>query len=175
MDLSFSHRKSERSVNNISLSPQTQAVLRLGINRLTRFQAGEGLGQWTVDAGISRGMPWLDTNRDPADLPREAARYRFTKLELSASVERPLGRDRKSTRLNSSHLVISYAVFCLKKKSFPPPHRPPRRSPQSPPARDRRREAAASAAGGSRLPSRSPPRGGSTRRSSRRPRGELRP
>src|SRR5256885_10614318 len=27
-----------------------------------------------------------------------------------------LGRDRKSTRLNSSHLVISYAVFCLKKK-----------------------------------------------------------
>src|SRR5256885_11052514 len=30
-------------------------------------------------------------------------------------VDRSL-RDRKSTRLNSSHLVISYAVFCLKKK-----------------------------------------------------------
>src|SRR5256885_2727995 len=30
--------------------------------------------------------------------------------------ERPSG-DRKSTRLNSSHLVISYAVFCLKKKN----------------------------------------------------------
>src|SRR5205807_6921137 len=31
----------------------------------------------------------------------------------------PMGwnRDRKSTRLNSSHLVISYAVFCLKKKN----------------------------------------------------------
>src|SRR5256885_10614331 len=27
--------------------------------------------------------------------------------------------DRKSTRLNSSHLVISYAVFCLKKKTLP--------------------------------------------------------
>src|SRR5690606_41368688 len=27
-----------------------------------------------------------------------------------------LGRDRKSTRLNSSHVKISYAVFCLKKK-----------------------------------------------------------
>src|SRR5256885_11508296 len=27
------------------------------------------------------------------------------------------GLDRKSTRLNSSHLVISYAVFCLKKKN----------------------------------------------------------
>src|SRR5256885_15871700 len=30
------------------------------------------------------------------------------------------GRDRKSTRLNSSHLVISYAVFCLKKKNKQP-------------------------------------------------------
>src|SRR5438034_8756713 len=29
-----------------------------------------------------------------------------------------LGSDRKSTRLNSSHTVISYAVFCLKKKIF---------------------------------------------------------
>src|SRR5258708_23749251 len=27
------------------------------------------------------------------------------------------GRDRKSTRLNSSHQIISYAVFCLKKKT----------------------------------------------------------
>src|SRR5256885_8455605 len=31
-------------------------------------------------------------------------------------VRRADARDRKSTRLNSSHLVISYAVFCLKKK-----------------------------------------------------------
>src|SRR5256885_6683401 len=30
--------------------------------------------------------------------------------------QQPFGADRKSTRLNSSHLVISYAVFCLKKK-----------------------------------------------------------
>src|SRR5438034_8178781 len=33
-----------------------------------------------------------------------------------ASVEILNGIDRKSTRLNSSHTVISYAVFCLKKK-----------------------------------------------------------
>src|SRR2546426_7119648 len=32
----------------------------------------------------------------------------------------PGSRDRKSTRLNSSHLVISYAVFCLKKKKERP-------------------------------------------------------
>src|SRR5256885_2503086 len=36
----------------------------------------------------------------------------------SGTVDRPVYRqDRKSTRLNSSHLVISYAVFCLKKKT----------------------------------------------------------
>src|SRR5256885_4922887 len=44
--------------------------------------------------------------------------------------------DRKSTRLNSSHLVISYAVFCLKKKKNncrtppPPQTRHPRPSTQ---------------------------------------------
>src|SRR5436190_9583818 len=32
-------------------------------------------------------------------------------------------QDRKSTRLNSSHTVISYAVFCLKKKNTRPPCR----------------------------------------------------
>src|SRR2546426_6407064 len=35
---------------------------------------------------------------------------------IPAAAMRKLTRDRKSTRLNSSHLVISYAVFCLKKK-----------------------------------------------------------
>src|SRR5256885_11383640 len=41
---------------------------------------------------------------------------------LSATRVQPKQRqrlDRKSTRLNSSHLVISYAVFCLKKKKTP--------------------------------------------------------
>src|SRR5256885_5564574 len=37
--------------------------------------------------------------------------------------------DRKSTRLNSSHLVISYAVFCLKKKT---PHPSPPRARAQP-------------------------------------------
>src|SRR2546426_2068229 len=37
-------------------------------------------------------------------------------LALQVPLDRPTLRDRKSTRLNSSHLVISYAVFCLKKK-----------------------------------------------------------
>src|SRR5256885_3905692 len=38
----------------------------------------------------------------------------------SSSSGSPTIGDRKSTRLNSSHLVISYAVFCLKKKKHLP-------------------------------------------------------
>src|SRR5256885_5224153 len=42
---------------------------------------------------------------------------RLSSLRTSdALVGDPYWEDRKSTRLNSSHLVISYAVFCLKKK-----------------------------------------------------------
>src|SRR5688500_19736085 len=39
-------------------------------------------------------------------------------LPLAVSGLRRIRGDRKSTRLNSSHLVISYAVFCLNKKKF---------------------------------------------------------
>src|SRR5207249_8077923 len=38
-----------------------------------------------------------------------------------AAPRRERSRDRKSTRLNSSHVSSSYAVFCLKKKSDPSP------------------------------------------------------
>src|SRR5690606_40173432 len=41
---------------------------------------------------------------------------RFIKPEEIASLVTYISRDRKSTRLNSSHVKISYAVFCLKKK-----------------------------------------------------------
>src|SRR3712207_7469580 len=44
------------------------------------------------------------------------------------------GPDRKSTRLNSSHANISYAVFCLKKKNNPPPGTGPPRHITTAPA-----------------------------------------
>src|SRR5258705_3232674 len=49
----------------------------------------------------------------PGPLPR---RHRAAGQGLRRQV--PPRRDRKSTRLNSSHLGISYAVFCLKKKTL---------------------------------------------------------
>src|SRR5690606_39519301 len=41
----------------------------------------------------------------------------YARVHCRLPKERPLG-DRKSTRLNSSHVKISYAVFCLKKKTI---------------------------------------------------------
>ena len=57
-------------------------------------------------------------------LPRRAEQVyrldidrRFGRFSLGTSFIAEGRRDRKSTRLNSSHVVISYAVFCLKKKN----------------------------------------------------------
>src|SRR5260221_10035214 len=53
-------------------------------------------------------------------------------ITVRVGIQKRRGADRKSTRLNSSHTVISYAVFCLKKKkqiesprANPRPHHPP--------------------------------------------------
>src|SRR5256885_8682500 len=60
-----------------------------------------------VSQALSLGLASI---RSRADLVEELKQQHHAKLErLPADV------DRKSTRLNSSHLVISYAVFCLKK------------------------------------------------------------
>src|SRR5690625_6712927 len=48
--------------------------------------------------------------------PACAGRGRPCALRWHACPGRTRSRDRKSTRLNSSHVAISYAVFCLKKK-----------------------------------------------------------
>ena len=59
----------------------------------------------------------------------DKAWYADHKKDFEHSLRHPfarvleLARDRKSTRLNSSHLVISYAVFCLKKKKKKKKHK----------------------------------------------------
>src|SRR5438132_7921161 len=74
----------------------------------------------------------LPISADPSPLRSPSGEGRegvlFDEACLAGSVARrtpslpsPEG-DRKSTRLNSSHTVISYAVFCLKKKNHRPDH-----------------------------------------------------
>src|SRR5256885_11164037 len=70
--------------------------------------------------GALRRRPDARWRVGPHDVARLAVLQRQL-LEGAAGCLRRGGtlvyRDRKSTRLNSSHLVISYAVFCLKKKN----------------------------------------------------------
>src|SRR3989449_4467161 len=71
---------------------------------------------------LFRSSPWYTLHKTYAGL-RDAYRHTGNRTALAVEIkfaawaERILSRlDRKSTRLNSSHGYISYAVFCLKKK-----------------------------------------------------------
>src|SRR5205807_8571777 len=64
------------------------------------------------------GMDKIPVNADGRPADTAAYRTRLEGLEhaLTLLLNNNRAQDRKSRRLNSSHLVISYAVFCLKKK-----------------------------------------------------------
>src|SRR5690625_6581225 len=64
------------------------------------------------EANLERIDPAPTSRRDPAREPRRLLRTHCLHLRG----DRLGGRDRKSTRLNSSHVAISYAVFCLKNR-----------------------------------------------------------
>src|SRR6266498_4843039 len=57
----------------------------------------------------------IDTGGEVVREPRRIDRVERAYFELQIDQHARLARDRKSTRLNSSHVRISYAVFCLKK------------------------------------------------------------
>src|SRR5437870_8724169 len=59
-------------------------------------------------------------NSWPTSRPR--CRWPVRSARPTISLQFRPGKDRKSTRLNSSHVAISYAVFCLKKKKNKPEH-----------------------------------------------------
>src|SRR5439155_21054297 len=58
----------------------------------------------------------LPATRDRRGAAARRDRDRGRERDRSRHEQRTVGQDRKSTRLNSSHVAISYAVFCLKKK-----------------------------------------------------------
>src|SRR5699024_11912206 len=71
-------------------------------------------------AAGSRPSKWIGSKPQPCKWALKPSRPETVPKAVRCSIRRPLaiimGRDRKSTRLNSSHVSISYAVFCLKKK-----------------------------------------------------------
>src|SRR5437868_9928631 len=75
----------------------------------------------TLFRSRAHGFPF-DGNHRVGELVDHLALLRlredaFDQFDLNQGHKCLLGEDRKSTRLNSSHVSISYAVFCLKKKT----------------------------------------------------------
>src|SRR5688500_19482254 len=68
------------------------------------------LGLVTATPEAGRPKPKMLSRR----MPRTAAPRKVSRARIRSDAATG---DRKSTRLNSSHLVISYAVFCLKKQN----------------------------------------------------------
>src|SRR5258708_26205828 len=60
-------------------------------------------------------FPYTTLFRSDPEYALGELRIGFRKLRRGSGAQEPMV-DRKSTRLNSSHQIISYAVFCLKKK-----------------------------------------------------------
>src|SRR5256885_3179899 len=74
-----------------------------------KFLDDERFSPEEQDSVAEHALSW---SAEPSEVSLRAA------MEDDADWNSYLDRDRKSTRLNSSHLVISYAVFCLKKKNI---------------------------------------------------------
>src|SRR5690625_6949418 len=86
------------------------AALRAGAGGDVQYGGVPGAG-----AGEHRQMMGPGEDVDGVDLQQPGAGQGALEGEPAGALQRR-PRDRKSTRLNSSHVAISYAVFCLKKK-----------------------------------------------------------
>src|SRR3712207_7423207 len=93
-----------------TLFPYTTLFRSDAVHQVRRGDDGSG------DGGLDGGLPARSRDQGQAERP---AKYKGT-LAPAEHWWGPgwTGLDRKSTRLNSSHANISYAVFCLKKKTL---------------------------------------------------------
>src|SRR2546430_4868042 len=109
----------------LSYSAYVSEVYRAGLNSVHRSQVAAarslGLSQWTAMRYVI--LPQAVRNIIPPLLNDFISLQKDTALvgvlgAIEANEAAQIYRDRKSTRLNSSHSQISYAVFCLKKKNY---------------------------------------------------------
>src|SRR5256885_8300719 len=92
-----------------------------GAGRDPRHSWASGLSSSCREAGFARDPAIPARLRPPPNPWRRSIRTAGKEKPLflanaGRTSNNEVEKDRKSTRLNSSHLVISYAVFCLKKK-----------------------------------------------------------
>src|SRR5260221_1064181 len=106
----------EANPDDLSLE-NLQAIRKAGVNRLS-------IGIQSFDHDILNFLNRAHSAREAADCVDLARKVGFSNISLdliyaipSQNDDLKVNTDRKSTRLNSSHTVISYAVFCLQIKN----------------------------------------------------------
>src|SRR5690625_2989563 len=113
-------RREADSQNRTYLSTEHLMIgIALGKDPAAKLLAGVGAGPRALRDAVTRLHPGKDPmnqtdTQNPESTFQSLEKYGVDLTELARE-----GRleDRKSTRLNSSHVAISYAVFCLKKKT----------------------------------------------------------
>lgn len=90
VDATVSWRRTDREVNGIDLDPQRVAVLRLAGNWLHKFVMNDAQGNFTINGGLSQGLPWFGANHDPHGITRDEAHSQFTKVDAAAAFTLPL-------------------------------------------------------------------------------------
>src|SRR3989442_8412606 len=83
------------------------------------FQAEDGIRDADVTGVQTCALPISIATPRPKRPDTSASAQSEVNIGTAGSVAAHRKRDRKSTRLNSSHVRISYAVFCLKKNNTP--------------------------------------------------------
>src|SRR2546430_2688880 len=104
--LYFFFFQAEDGIRDLTVTGVQTCALPISRSRLTPFQRSRKYSR-----RVDRTTPWRQSEMSPA-----RASLGRTWLPWKMCGSNRSSRDRKSTRLNSSHSQISYAVFCLKKK-----------------------------------------------------------
>src|SRR5690606_16610812 len=108
-ELSAAEKRHARSVTLVKRNALPQQQLDDDLARLQSSQAALAAARSQVQSAQA-GITAANSQVIEAESAIEAARASVDRLQAD------IDEDRKSTRLNSSHVKISYAVFCLKKK-----------------------------------------------------------
>src|SRR5690625_1711535 len=91
--------------DSFDVSAAITAAAEVGVSRIVQVGCDVEGSRWAVDVAERRPSVVAAVALHPNEVPTLAAAGTLQDA------------DRKSTRLNSSHVAISYAVFCLKKKN----------------------------------------------------------
>src|SRR5690625_5712392 len=114
------NREVQRQLHDASVQDAVDALVSAQFTRKSADEMAEGLialarANTTLDQDSEVKRPLLSIElQDESSVPKVIYKGEEVKYKRNVFLDWDTDTDRKSTRLNSSHVAISYAVFCLK-------------------------------------------------------------